>query len=251
MIMMRTLAFVSVLLVTGCAAPVPKEASMDWPAFIASVPGPLIFDEKYQTSTIKNSPYRAGTSSLERIERSFVTWCNGQNGKTPNPLEGKGAGQSFYQTAVDWNHQERAFFSQLYQGTPNICVDGRGQLIAAIFVHQYNGYLGMTFEANKLPGPVIAFYTPEQAVQFEEFYKKRRTVLNEHSRVSAQQDKDRQTENTRRLRAQPKIGDKTDQGIIIDLRAPLALIQFNAIHRLMFGGVQSKWVPISSLVAPP
>ena len=250
MIMMRTLAVVTALLLTGCAAPVPKEASMNWTAFIASVPGSAIVDEKYKTSTVKNSAYRFDTPSLDRTQRSFVNWCEAQKGKVPNSSQGIGFQNSFYQTAVDWNHQEQAFFNRLYISTPSVCVDDRGQLVAAMLVHQYNGERWMSLPENRLPAPVIAFYTREQAAQFVDFYQKQRAVLNEQSRVYEQQQRDRQDENTRRLHANPKIGDTTNKGIIIDLRPPLALIQYDATHRLMFGGKDSNWEPIKGLVAP-
>jgi hypothetical protein len=247
MIMMRTLAVVSALLLTGCAAPVPKEASMDWPAFIASVPGSSTFDEKYMTSTVKNSAYHFGTPSLDRTQRSFVIWCEAQKGQVP-----KGAvfQNSFYQTAVDWNHQDNAFFNRLYHSTPSVCVDDQGQLMAAMLVHQYKGVLGMPLPESRLPGPVIAFYTREQAAQFVDFYKNQRAVLSEQRRVIDQEQRDLQNEKTRQLHANPKIGDTTNQGMIIELRPPLALIQYNAEHRFMFGGKVSGWERITGLVAP-
>lgn len=250
MIMMRTLAVVSALLLTGCAAPVPKEASMDWPAFIASVPGSSTFDEKYKTSTVKNSAYHFGSPSLDRTQRSFVIWCETQKGRVSNSSHGVAFQNPFWKTAVDWNLQERAFFYRLYTSNPIACVDDRDQLIAAMLVHQYRGEVGMPLEEHRQPGPVIAFYTREQAAQFVDFYKNRRAMFTEQIRVIDQELRDRQDENTRRLRANPKIGDTTNQGIVIDLRPPLALIQYDATHRLMFGGKNSSWVPIGGLVAP-
>ncbi len=220
---------------------------MDWPAFIASVPGSSTFDEKYMTSTVKNSAHHFGSPSLDRTQRSFVIWCEAQKGKVP---KGVGFQNLFYQTAVDWNQQEQAFFNRLYRSTPSVCVDDRGQLMAAMLVHQYSGERRMPLPENRLPGPVIAFYTAEQAAQFVDFYQKQRAMLNEQTRVYGQQQRDRQNEKTRQLHANPKIGDTTNQGMIIDLRPPLALIQYNAEHRFMFGGKESGWERITGLVAP-
>jgi hypothetical protein len=93
------------------------------------------------------------------------------------------------------------------------------------------------------------FYTPEQAAQFADFYNARRSSA---PRTPARTCSSAWSARlrTRRLRAEPKIGDKTNQGIIIDLRPPLALIQYDAMQRQMFGKPQQEWVPISSLVAP-
>ncbi len=122
--------------------------------------------------------------------------------------------------------------------------------MAAMLVHQYSGERWMRLPENRLPGPVIAFYTREQAAKFVDFYKNRRAMFTEQTRVSEQQQRDRQDENTRRLHANPKIGDTTNKGTIIDLRPPLALIQYDATHRLIFGGKDSSWEPIKGLVAP-
>lgn len=250
MILPRVLVLFFTVFMTGCVAPSSKEASMDWAAFIESVPGKPDFDDKYKTPTIKTSAYRYDAPSLDQIEHRFVRWCQAQNGKVPNSSSSSGAALSFQQATVDWNHQEQAFSKQLYAGKTNVCVDASGKLVFAMLVHQYNGYLGMPIEQSRLPAPVVAFYTAEQAVQFVDFYKARRAVLEENYRLTMQQEKELQDQNTRLLRAKPKIGDKTHQGIIIDLRPPLALIQYDATHRLMFQRAQSNWVPINELVAP-
>lgn len=250
MIFVKILALFSAVLMTACASPEPKEVSMDWSSFIASVPGTtteLLEDEyKYKTSTIKNSLYRYGTGSLEESVRSFERWCKAHSGvRTASRTEG-----AFYDAAFDWIAQERAYHHQRNAVKPRVCIDDRGQLVAAMLVRQYYGYVQTPLEENKLPAPVIAFYTPEQAAQFTEFHKARRAESDKNYRLVEQYQRDRQNENTRRLRALPKIGDKTEQGIIIDLRPPLALIQYDAIHRLMFQGAQSNWIPINELVAP-
>lgn len=51
-----------------------------------------------------------------------------------------------------------------------------------------------------------------------------------------------------RLRTQPAIGMKVAFGVIVDLRPPLALIQYNAFGQQMKGREQ-EWVQVSSLSA--
>ncbi|MBU0915560.1 hypothetical protein [Aquabacterium parvum] len=253
-----TLAALAAVIVAGCAAPVAREASMDWPAFIASVPGTVIGDAEYKTPTLKRSAYRANTPGLEQTKASFGAWCQAHGGKAlnvPLPQTG-GVAQSFYAAVSAWANQELVLYGQRYGHTTLLCLDGKAsltgpaQLIAVMLVRTYSGYRNGPYEPEKLPAPVIAFYTPEQASKFADFYNAREKERAEESRKDLQQRMEREAADTRRLRAEPKIGDKTNQGIIIDLRPPLALIQYDAMQRQMFGKPQQEWVPISSLVAP-
>lgn len=248
----KTLAALAAVIVAGCAAPVAREASMDWPAFIASVPGTVIGDAEYKTPTLKRSAHRANTPGLEQTKASFGSWCKAHGGKAANmpPLQSTGTAQSFYGAASSWSNQELVLYGERYGSTSLFCFDAQQQLTAVMMVRTYGGYRNGPYEPDKLPAPVIAFYTPEQASQFADFYNAREKQRAEDSRKDLQQRMEREAADTRRLRAEPKIGDKTNQGIIIDLRPPLALIQYDAMQRQMFGKPQQEWLPISSLVAP-
>lgn len=249
---MRKLAALAAVIVAGCAAPVAREAAMDWPEFIASVPGAVIADAAYKTPTLKRSAHRANTPGLEQTKASFGTWCKARGGKAANmpPLQSTGVAQSFYGAASAWSNQELVLYGERYGSTSLFCFDAQQQLTAVMMVRTYGGYRNGPYEPDKLPAPVIAFYTPEQAAQFADFYNAKEKERAEASRKDLQQRMEREAADTRRLRAEPKIGDKTNQGIIIDLRPPLALIQYDAMQRQMFGKPQQEWVPISSLVAP-
>lgn len=225
---------------------------MDWAAFIASVPGSVISDGDYQTSTLKRSAYRSNTPGLDQVKASFGVWCQTHGGNASNapPLSGAGVAQSFYGAASAWSNQELARLGDRYSSTSLFCFDAQAQLMAVMMVRAYGGYRLDRYEPEKLPAPVIAFYTPEQAVQFADFYNAKEKARSEAVSRESQRRTDRQAEETRRLRTAPKIGDKAIEGIIIELRPPLALIQYNEIQRQMFGKPQSEWVPIASLTAP-
>lgn len=248
---MRKLAALVAVIVAGCATPVPKETSMDWPAFIASVPGSVIGDADYKTTTLKRSAHRANTPGIEQTKASFGIWCKTHGGKVANmpPLRSTGVAQSFYGAASAWSNQELVLYGERYGSTSLFCFDAQSQLTAVMMVRTYGGYRNGPYEPDKLPAPVIAFYTPEQAAQFADFYNAKERERAEASRKESQQRSDRQAEETRRLRTAPKVGDQTIEGIIIELRPPLALIQYNAMQRQMFGKPQTEWVPISSLTA--
>lgn len=247
----ETLAALAAVIVAGCAAPTASEASMDWPAFIASVPGTAISDAAYKTPTLKRSTYRANTPDLEQAKASFGTWCKAHGGKAANmpPLQSTGTAQSFYSAASAWSNQELVLYGERYRSTSLFCFDAQQQLTAVMMVRTYSGHRDGPYEPDKLPAPAIAFYTPEQAVQFANFYNQKEKERAAASRKDSQQRSDRQAEETLRLRTAPKVGDQTIEGLIIELRPPLALIQYNAMQREMFGKPQQEWLPISSLTA--
>lgn len=248
----KRLALLASLTMAGCATPLPKEATMDWAAFITSVPGSAISDLDYRTSTLKRSAHRANTPGLSQTKASFGAWCQTHGGKsTDTPLSrGTDVAQSFYAAAAAWSNQDLVLRGERYSSTSLFCFDGQAQLMAVMFVRTYGGYRNARYEPDKLPAPVIAFYTPEQAAQFADFYNAKEKERGEATARESQRRSDRQAEETRRLRSAPKVGDQTIDGIVVDLRPPLALIQYSELQRQIFGKPQSEWVPITSLTAP-
>lgn len=225
---------------------------MDWAAFIASVPGSAISDVDYQTSTLKRSAHRANTPGLAQTKASFGFWCQTHGGKAADmpPSLSTGVAQSFYGATAAWSNQDLVLRGDRYSNTSLFCFDGQAQLMAVMMIRTYGGYRNSRYEPDKLPAPVIAFYTPEQATQFADFYNAKEKERSEAITRESQRRSDRQAEETRRLRTAPKVGDKTMDGIVVELRPPLALIQYSELQRQMFGKPQSEWVPITSLTAP-
>lgn len=249
---LKRLAALASLIMVGCATPPPKESAMDWAAFIASVQGSAISDVDYKTSTLKRSAHRANTPGLAQTKASFGAWCQTHGGTAADipPPRGTGVAQSFHVAAAAWSNQDLVLRGDRYSSTSLFCFDGQAQLMAVMFVRTYGGYRNSRYEPDKLPAPVIAFYTPEQAAQFADFYNAKEKERSEAIIKESQRRSDRQAEETRRLRSAPKVGDQTMEGIVIELRPPLALIQYSELQRQMFGKPQSEWVPITSLTAP-
>ena len=116
---LKKLAALAVMIVAGCAAPVTKEALMDWSAFIASVPGSVIGDADYKTPTLKRSAHRTNTPGLEQTRTSFGAWCQTHGGKTSNmpPVQSTGLAQSFYGATSAWANQELNVYGERYGST--------------------------------------------------------------------------------------------------------------------------------------
>ena len=117
-------------------------------------------------------------------------------------------------------------------------------------VDEYSGNRRGRYEPEKWPLPVVAYYTPAQAVQFADYYNAQAAESMRAMNIRSKESTIRQAEATRRLRNTPKIGDRTSLGVIIDLRPPLAHVQYDAEIRTTWGKPPSEWMAIDSLDAP-
>lgn len=226
---------------------------MDWPAFIAAMPGNAIDGAEYKTTTVKQSAYPANSPGLEQSKERFVVWCKAHGGasttipgiQTPTPA------RTFFTAVSAWSNQELVLYGNRYTNWTYFCHEAKTQeLTAVLLVRAFGGYRDAPYDPNKLPAPVFAFYTPAQASEFADFYNQKEKERALAAQQVSQQRSERQAEQTHKLRTAPKIGDQTADGIIIDLRPPLALIQYNAMQRQLLGKPQSEWVQIQSLIAP-
>ncbi|MDR9834709.1 hypothetical protein [Herbaspirillum huttiense] len=244
------LAALAAAILAGCA--LPREAMMDWPGFIASVPGTLISDASFKTPTLKQSHHRNNTPGLELSKTSFDTWCEYHGGRSSNmpPWNSTNVAKSFYDGAAAWSNQEWALHGRRHDFTSLFCLDSDQQLMAVMLLRSDGGTRQAPYAPDEWPAPVIAFYTPYQATQFADYYNLQEKKRIEAARREAQQRADLQAAETRRLRSTPKIGNMTRDGLIIDLRPPLALIQYHPALQQSLGKPQQEWLPIQSLSAP-
>lgn len=134
------------------------------------------------------------------------------------PLQSTGVAQSFYGAASAWSNQEMVLYGERYDNTSLFCFDAQSQLTAVMRVRAYDGYRNGPYEPDKLPAPVIAFYTPEQAVQF--------ATSTTPKRRSAPRQRGRKASSVRIARPKRRAvcvlrrrGDQSIEGIIIDAAA--------------------------------
>ena len=250
--MKKLLSGMLACVVAGCAS-APPQASVDWNGFIASVPGePLRNEADYKTPALKRSLYRANSEGLNQVKARFEAWCKAHQGKALSGPSLLPATRAFSDASSAWFNQVFVATGERYTKSTLFCVEAAGaqQLIAAMLIDAYNGHRGGPYEPERWPAPVLAFYTPEQAAGFAGYYNQKEKERSEAGDRASRERSDRQAQETQRLRTSPKIGDVTLEGMIVDLRPPLALLQYNALQRQMFGKPQTEWVPISSLNAP-
>lgn len=243
-------ALIGAALIAGCAS-APPEKAKDWPAFIQSVPGQDVWlADEYKTPALKRSLDPAGSAGIQQIRSQFQNWCLGQNGQASSSPMGNAAAASFDEAASAWGRQAFMRLGERYNKTNLYCLDkATNGLTAVLLIDAYAGSRGSLYQPEKWPAPVLAFYTPSQASAFAQHYNDKEVERGKAVERDSQKRNERQAEETRRLRSQPRIGDVTLEGTVVDIRPPLVLIQYNESQRQFFGKPQSEWVPMSALNA--
>jgi hypothetical protein len=237
-------------LMAGCAT-APPEVTMDWPSFVKSVPGTDVWlSDDYKTTTLKRSLSPAGSAGLDQVKAQFQRWCTGQRGKASSSPLGNAVAMSFEGASSAWGRQSFMRLGERYNKTTVYCVDtATNGLTAVLLIDAYAGSRGGLYQPDQWPAPVMAFYTPSQAAEFAQHYNDKEVARAKEVELESERRHARQVEETRRLRTQPRIGDVTLEGTIVDIRPPLVLMQYNASQRNFFGKPQSEWVPMSALNA--
>lgn len=188
--------------------------------------------------------------------RKFDKWCGKQGGKvtweTGDTVIGKSAGL-LWPTAVtkedaSWicNAKDGTTIAAVLRGaTRPVQVDywGGGKIPAYEF--RYAVFDGASW--NGLAERRDAAVAANQArIQADRARAQAERALAEANAIALQEKRDR---DSARLRANPKVGDETSFGMIIELKPPLALIQVRPDQREIRSASQ-EWVKIDSLVAP-
>lgn len=252
-----TLFFLSLVL-SGCASAPPH-----WGDFYDSVPGIAM---QISTPTSSRHPQvpegtfaakellghmKKDDARLAPIVKSFADVCVKRGGEVvETPTTGPYVKLS--QALSAWNSYQPLHYgwATAQESWSIVCEDIKNRELqaAAIFSRPTTpGYYGatiMSLLSGKGVGALNDFYLrqePErrareisEALEVEELKKKR----------------EQQVLSTQRLQAAPRIGEETSIGLIVDLRPPLALIQYNGSYRRLRNLPPTEWVPISTLETP-
>jgi len=95
-----------------------------------------------------------------------------------------------------------------------------------------------------------AFFDNQQAAEFGSAYAKREV---ERTAQGAADSRDREAKRlaaTRRLRQDPRVGDRILNGTIIEIRPPLVLVQYDERYRSLLNRAPTEWLRIDGLSAP-
>lgn len=237
---------------TGCAT-VPQMPPMDWPGFIASFEGERTSQlADYGTPDTVVVTYKDPKSGTTSAKRWFSAWCTSQKGESV-VING----------ATPRTPNSRALYSGLSLSLNALQARGRpyapNEILGCMRTTEPKDLMyGMFFEEVVPPrvgGPWplqhrYAFYTAEQA---QAFAAAQQAIGRERGAASQQPTTDRaerQTAATRALRQNPRVGDRTLVGVIVEVKLPLVLIQYDEMYRKLGNRPQTEWVNVDTLSAP-
>lgn len=237
---------------SGCAS-APTD-SMDWPGFIASFAGDPELRTDFPFGVSKGAVSPQAAASMNSGAARFLSWCaaHGGRGDQTQRLQPSSVAASRFHTAVAAKFN--ADQAEGIRWVPSVvvaCVDkGEGKLVAALVSIRGHEHEAIERDGKRFDKLVRVFFDGRQAEDFVVSYEKReadravRVAAASATRQAAQDDM------TRRLRTNPQVGDRTSVGVVIELRPPLALVQYDRRYREISGRPVSEWLRIDGLSAP-
>lgn len=242
------------LSLAGCAAQ-PPAAGLDWPSFVASFVGDARVDAQYGTATVKDVTNADVATSTAGGNARFDHWCSSQHGKTyftQAPDHRNILVSRFHQAVAAKSNAEQA------QGLPwrptvaVACLDerDRANVIGLMLSEPGRRQDALVVQGKALDRLTRVFFDAQQAVEFTRLYEQREAERSAAAMKASQERESKRSTQTQRLRSDPRVGDRTGIGIIIELRGPLALIQYDERYRSLSGKPQTEWIRVETLTAP-
>ena len=239
-------------LLMGCAS-APTD-SLDWSGFVASFAGESERRTDYPHGVSKGAESPQVAASMKSGATRFESWCSAHAGTADQTqrFQASSAAASRFQAAVSAKlNANRAHGEPWVPSIAMACVDkDTGALVAAMLSIQGYQHEAVERDGRRFDKLVRVFFDGRQAEDFAAYYASRE---DERSTRVAAESAIRQAardEATRRLRTRPQIGDRTSVGTVIELRPPLALVQYDRRYREVSGRPPSEWLRIDGLSAP-
>lgn len=242
------------IVAVGCATSSPY-ATVDWSGFVASFPGQTNGVDGYASGTVKVVGTANAAASIAAGTERFDAWCSAHGGKSglTQVLTGTSAAVYKFHTALSAKiNAERSQGLEWVQTFAVACMEPQGSkdLIALMLSEP-----GRRSETQQIQGKVIekltrTFFDKRQADEFSSVQLKREAELAQRLAADSRDREDRRAAATLRLRQQPRVGDRTLLGVVIELRAPMALVQYDERYRRLGDRPPTEWLRIDALSAP-
>ena len=241
----------TVALVAGCAALGPAEPAA-WQDFVATFAGEPFESRDYPAGTTKVSVSVNAPNSIEGGNGRFARWCSAQggtSGQVQHLARSNATAGTFHDGLAAKSNAEQASGLSFVAVSAVGCLVKQGQSLLAVMVSAP----GRPGDTEVKDGKVLsrltrAFFTGDQAVAFGAAYRQRE---DERSRQASARLKERETQklaHMQRLRSNPRVGDRTSVGTIVEVRPPLVLVQYDERYRSLANRSATEWLPIASLM---
>lgn len=240
-----------VCLLAGCAAIEPA-ARTPWHEFVGTFAGDSFESNEYPGGTTKVALAADVLRSIDAGNDRFARWCTahaGTSGQAQQLARSNAALGSFQAGLAAKSNAEQAAGLAFVAVSAVACVGNGSEGLIALMVSTQ----GRRGETEVKDGKVLnvltrAFFSPEQAVRFGDAYKVREAERSRQAAVRLQEREAQKIEEMRRLRSNPRVGDRTRIGVIVELRPPLALVQYDERYRVMSNRPAAEWLPIDLLM---
>lgn len=227
---------------------------MDWPGFIASFAGDPEVRSDYPFGVAKGAVSPQVAASMNSGVVRFVSWCaaHGGRGDHTQRLQLSSVAASRFHTALSAKfNADRADGNRWAPSDVVACVDeGGARLVAAMLSIQ--GYEHEAFERDgkRFDKLIRVFFDRQQAEDFAASQERREAERSARVAAASANRQAARDDITKRLRTQPRVGDRTSLGVVIELRPPLALVQYDRRYQEVSGRPASEWLRIDGLSAP-
>lgn len=238
----------------GCAsAPSDK---LDWQGFIATFAGDPLQHPAYPSGVTKIAVSAAAKASIDAGTWKFDRWCSahsGRSGLTQTLATSSPSVASFHQALSAKVNGERV--AQNIPWTPAVaiaCVDSKPtrEVIAVMISVEGPKSSTRDKDGKALDEITRVFFEGRQAADFAATYLKREADRVSRLIGESRAQESARAEATERLHKHIRVGDRTSLGVVVDIRHPLALIQYDQRYIQVSGRPAAEWLPIESLNAP-
>jgi hypothetical protein len=240
--------------VAACAT-APSMALLDWNGFIATFPGDTLQLGEYPGARMKVVASPEAASSIAAGNARFERWCSAHDGKSASTQQLTGSSPAVRGLHDGLSAKVNAERARGMSWTPTValaCVDrdNSREFIAAMLSEP-----GRPSEVKQVQGKSLdkltrAFFDKDGAIQFGAVYAKREADRSARVAADSQERDAWRDAETHRLRNSPRVGDRTLNGTIVEIRPPLALIQYDERYRSLGNRPAVEWLRIDELSAP-
>lgn len=247
----RPLVVVLASLATGCAVLAPAEPAA-WSDFVSTFAGEPIESNGYPAGTTKVAVSADVPSSIDDGNARFARWCAaraGTSGQVQQLARSSTTLSKFQDGLAAKSNAEQASGLSFVAESAVACM-GKGTEGPTALMVSAPGRRGETeLKAGRVLNKLTrAFFTPEQAIRFGDTYKQREAERTRQAATRLQEREAQKLDDVRRLRSKPRVGDRTQVGTIVEVRAPLALVQYDERYRAIANRPAAEWLPIESLM---
>lgn len=236
----------------GCAALAPAEPAA-WVGFVASFAGAPFESNEFPAGTTKVTVSADVPASIEAGNVRFARWCaarDGSSGQVQHLARSNATLSAFQGSLAAKSNAEQANGLSFVIVAAVGCVQRGTPGLVAVMVSAP----GRTGETETKDGKVLnkltrAFFTADQAAGFNATYTQREAERAQLASTRLQARRAKKAEATMRLRSNPRVGDRTLVGTIVEVRIPLVQVHYDERFRALGNRPLAEWLPIDSLTA--